>query len=96
MADDIKQFIEDKTEETKRHFDVVAEDVKSEFQAVAEGVDDNTEWIRKLGTDVAVLINDVGEMKDTLEVLKLQKDLQQDIEALKERVAVLETNQKLL
>src|SRR3989344_6111470 len=28
MADDLKQFIEEKTEETKRHFDVVAENLE--------------------------------------------------------------------
>lgn len=42
MADkDIKKYFDEKSEETKRHFDVVAEKLTHEIQFVAEGVSSN-------------------------------------------------------
>lgn len=48
MAEDIKTIIQESTEETKRHFDVVAEDLSAKIQTVAEGVDTNSQHLERL------------------------------------------------
>ena len=78
MADDLKQFIQEQSDETRRHFDVVAEALKSDIQTVAEQVGTNTEKLiehdAKFDSIQSTLLeHDVkfDSIQSTLETVKL-------------------------
>lgn len=48
MADNIKKLFEEKTEETKRHFDVVAERIEHKIDILVEGFEVHTEQLNRL------------------------------------------------
>ncbi len=108
MAEDIKEILteykeetkrhfDEKTEETKRHFDVVAERLEDKIGIVSEQVATNTEKIEVLQTDM-------NQVKDTLEIIKLdiefiKNDLKQKVSRdefaiLEKRVSMLEAKTK--
>ena len=97
MADDLKQFIKEQGEETRRHFDVVAEDLKSEIKTVAEGVEGANQRLDRfelLPKKVDAIGDGIEVIKVTLDVIK--NDLKQKVDrdefvALERRVGMLET-----
>ncbi|MEK7542357.1 MAG: hypothetical protein AAB524_01510 [Patescibacteria group bacterium] len=48
MADDLKQLISKKADETKRHFDVVAERIEHKIDILVEGFEVHTEQLKRL------------------------------------------------
>jgi len=92
----IKHF-DEKTEETKRHFDVVAEKLEDKIGGVAEQVAANTE-------DITVIKNDIHKIKDNVELIKLdiefiknelkQKVGRDEFAVLERRVSLLEARLK--
>ena len=97
MADDLKQFIEEKAEETKRHFDVVAEGLGSKIDQIAEGVTENTRRLERLEgmPDKLEKMDDrLAAIETTLESVNLPMFKQKFI-ALEKRVAQLETKERL-
>jgi DNA-binding ferritin-like protein len=97
MSEEIKKILENYKEETKRHFDVVAEKIEDKISTVGEQVVSNTE-------KVTALQEDMNEVKDTLEIIKLdiefiKKELKQKVSwdeftALEKRVSLLEAKTK--
>ena|SRR3989338_4258326 len=84
MADDLKQFIKEQGEETRRHFDVVAEDLTSEIQTVAEQVASNTEKITSIQEKLVEHDARFGGIESTLEIMKI--DLEFIKNELKQKV----------
>jgi len=99
MADDLRQVIKEKAEETMRHFDVVADDLKGQMQQIAEGVTANTQRLDRLDNRVEKLDKDLTKVKDDVAVIKsiLQEvnllELKQEIMDLQKRVAQLEAKE---
>ena|SRR3989344_3493794 len=105
MADDLKQFIKEQGEETRRHFDekavetqrhfdVVAEDLKSEIQTVAEQVAANTEKLVEHDAKFAAVQSTLEVMKVDLEFIKnelKEKVSRDEFVALERRLSTLET-----
>jgi len=100
MADDLKQFIKEQGEETRRHFDVVAEDLTSEIQTVAEQVASNTEKITSIQEKLVEHDARFAGIGSTLEVMKIdlefiknelkQKVNRDEFVALEKRLSMLE------
>ena len=96
MADDLKQLIEEKTEETKRHFDVAAERLEHKIDTVAEGVEVNTEQLKLLESvpdKLDKIETRLDVIETTLESVNLPV-LKQKFIALEKRVAVLESKER--
>jgi len=103
MADDIEKFIEEegkktrdhfneRTEETKRYFDVVAERLEGEIKQVAEGVATNTRQLERLA-DVPDKLEKIDGHLDVIETTLVAVNLpvlKQKITALEKRVEILE------
>jgi len=92
MADDLRQVIEEKTEETKRHFDVVADDLKGHMQQIVEGVTANAQRLDRMEKHLEVLEpmqHDLEAVKVTLQAINLV-DLKEQVTDLQKRVAQLE------
>ena len=73
MADDLKQFIKEQGDETRRHFDVVAEDLRSSMTQIAEGVSTNSEFVERLGKRIEVIedqINNLQGMRSSVESMR--------------------------
>lgn len=66
MAEDLKQFIKEEGEKTRRHFDVASEEIKGEIQQVAEGVVTNTQQLKRIESRVESL----EPMKDDVIAIK--------------------------
>src|SRR3989338_997569 len=91
MADDLKQFIKEQGQETRRHFDVVAENLTSEIQTVAEQVAANTEKLvehdakfESIGSKLIEHDARFAGIESTLEVMKI--DLEFIKNELKQKV----------
>ncbi|MBI2577484.1 MAG: hypothetical protein HYV77_01420 [Candidatus Wildermuthbacteria bacterium] len=105
MADDLKQFIKEESEETRRHFDekatetmrhfdVVAEDLKSEIQTVAEQVAQNSVDITAIKEKLEQHDKQFENININLEFIKRELKRKVDYDefsALAERVAALES-----
>ena len=92
MADDLKTFIKEEGEktrryvderavETQRHFDVVAEEMKGEIRQVAEGTAMNTERLGRIGKQtekIEPMQEDIEAIKATLDIMK--NDLKQKVD----------------
>ena len=93
MADDLKQFIQEQGEETRRHFDVVAESLKSEIQMVAEQVVTNTEKLIEHDAKFDSIESTLETVKLDLEFIKRelkQKVNYDEFAALEKRLSMLE------
>ena len=84
MADDLKKFIKEQGEETRRHFDkkavetqrhfdVVAEDLTSTISQVAEGVSVNSDLVEQLTKRVAAIeegLDNLQGMRSSIESMR--------------------------
>lgn len=100
MADDIKTFIKEQAEETRRHFDVVAENLESKLDTVTEQVVANAEILTQHGqrlgrieTKLEQIDDRIAVVETTLEAVNLPA-IKQKLTRLEERVGALEATQK--
>ena len=93
---DIIRHFDEKTEETKRHFDIVAEDLTSkieiiskavlEIPAIKSSVESMKEMVGKNSEDIEVIKMDIQSMKH---MLRRKVDVE-EFAVLEKRVATLE------
>lgn len=104
--DDIRQILKEYSEETKRHFGVVAEDLRGEIRLVAEQVAANAEKLEehdqrfdaidqrfdRIENRIEAVESDVGVIKDDVAFIK--NELTQKVS--REEFVVLEKRLSLL
>ncbi|OGZ32553.1 MAG: hypothetical protein A3H02_00220 [Candidatus Niyogibacteria bacterium RIFCSPLOWO2_12_FULL_41_13] len=90
----LKSFIKKQSEETRRHFDIVAEDLRSDMKLLAESVGGIQEQLVILREMVAKNTEDIVMIKMNMEIIKnsLRKKVDfEEFEILTKRVALLES-----
>ncbi len=90
----MKSFIKKQSEETRRHFDIVAEDLRSDMKLLAESVGGIQEQLVILREMVAKNTEDIVMIKMNMEIIKnsLRKKVDfEEFEILTKRVALLES-----
>lgn len=99
MAEDLKQFIEEKAEETQRHFDVVAERIEGKIDTLVEGFELHTQQLDRMETKLEKVESKLenvdarlATIEITLEAVNLPM-LKEKFIALEKRVAALEAKQ---
>ena len=94
MADNVKQLIEEQTEEMNRLFGVATEAMRSEVKQVSEGVEANKERLDNL-QDVPDRLDRIEALLDTIGAtlggMKIERELVQIVTDLQRRVKNLET-----
>ena len=97
MPKEIENLIREYTNETKRHFDVVAEDIQGSIKAVAEQVGANTEKLMAHDQRFDTMEETIEKIKMDIKFIKnglKQKVDQEEFAVLERRVSLLESKLK--
>ena len=90
---DTQGYFDKKTEETKRHFEVLAEGLRDEIKLVAEGVSMNAEKLKEHDQIFERIEETLQTIKLDIEFIKhelKQKISRDEFAALEKRVSLLE------
>ncbi|MDD5433271.1 MAG: hypothetical protein PHE77_01260 [Candidatus Pacebacteria bacterium] len=88
--EETKEYVEEKSIETRRHFDVVAESLQQEIHQVAEGVITNTRQIN-------VIQKDITGIKDKVEEIDVRLvGVEDKVDGLETRFDGLEKDMKIV